>query len=519
MTLSPVDYAIIAVYFIAIVAIGFVALRFTKTKEDYLVAGRRLSFPLFFGCMAALALGGGSTVGSTELGYRYGFGGIWLNVSIGCGLILAGLLVTSKLSKLRALSVNEVVEGSYGPTARLFSTALTLIYTVTLSVVQVIAIGTIINGVLGLDSTWSMVAGGGIVIAYTFAGGMWSVTMTDIVQFVVKTVGILILAPIFCLTAVGGWDSLTAQLPTGFFSVGNMGFDKSFAYILLYVPGLIIGQDIWQRIFTAKSEKVSKTGTICAGVYSIAYAFATVIIGMSVAVLLPDMTEPQNAFVAGVTAFLPVGIRGLVLAAAMAATMSVSSGTILAASTIAYNDLYCRFSRRNGRVAQNRRISRLHRPQLSEVALTRLFSALIGLVVMVCALWINDVLVGIDISYGYLSGCVFVPLVASFVLTRFSPKAGLFSLGLSAVAVTIGFIALGTASSLPILAGMATGLGTYIVVSLLDKERANSQFIDKAAAKLEEQSGNAGEDAQGDFSSMQDKVRSVPVPSDRGGTH
>ena len=62
MALSPIDYAIIAVYFIVIVAIGFIALRFTKTKEDYLVAGRRLSFPLFFGCMAALALGGGSTV-------------------------------------------------------------------------------------------------------------------------------------------------------------------------------------------------------------------------------------------------------------------------------------------------------------------------------------------------------------------------------------------------------------------------------------------------------------------------
>ena len=54
MVLSPIDYVIIALYFIVIVAIGFIAARFAKTKEDYLVAGRRLSFPLFFGCMAAL---------------------------------------------------------------------------------------------------------------------------------------------------------------------------------------------------------------------------------------------------------------------------------------------------------------------------------------------------------------------------------------------------------------------------------------------------------------------------------
>lgn len=463
MVLSPIDYVIIALYFIVIVSVGFAAARFSKTQEDYLVAGRRLSFPLFFGCMAALTLGGGSTIGSAQLGYQFGFGGIWLNLSIGLGLIAAGFLVTSKLSKLRALSVNEVVETSYGPTARIFSSVLTLIYTLTLSVVQVISIGTIINGVVGIDSTLSMVLGGGIVILYTFVGGMWSVTMTDIVQFVVKTVGILILAPIFCLSAAGGWDALMAKVPETFTSVGSVGFDKSFAYIVLYVPGLIIGQDIWQRIFTAKNEKVSKRGTIGAGLYSILYAFATVIIGMSVAVLLPHLGNAQDAFVTGVATFLPVGVRGLVLAAAMAATMSVSSGTILASSTILYNDLFARFTSK--------------RPHhMREVTVTRLCALLIGIVVMICSLWINDVLVGIDICYGYLSGCVFVPLVASFVLKRFSPKAGLYALAVSAVVVTGCFLTLGTASSVPIVAGMASGLAVYTAANVISKQKVDSPF-------------------------------------------
>lgn len=458
MALSSIDYVIIALYFVAIVTIGFVAARFTKTQEDYLVAGRRLSFPLFFGCMAALTLGGGSTIGSAQLGYQFGFGGIWLNLSIGFGLIVAGFLVTSKLSKLRALSVNEVVESSYGPIARVFSSVLTLIYTLTLSVVQVISIGTIINGAIGLDSTLSMVLGGGIVILYTFVGGMWSVTMTDIVQFVVKTIGILILAPLFCISAAGGWDALVSKVPEAYLSAGSMGFDKSFSYIVLYVPGLIIGQDIWQRIFTAKDEKVSKRGTIGAGLYSIMYAFATVIIGMSVAVLLPHLDNPQNAFVTGISTFLPVGIRGLVLAAAMAATMSVSSGTILASSTILYNDLYIRFGGKRSR-------------HLREVTATRLSALAIGVIVMVCSLWINDVLVGIDICYGYLSGCVFVPLVASFVLKRFSPKAGLYALGVSSVAVTVSFLAVGTASSIPIVAGMGSGLIVYTIANTVSKKK------------------------------------------------
>ncbi len=466
-SLTSIDFIVIAVYFAIILGVGLVGAVFAKTKEDYLVAGRRLSFPLFFGCMAALTLGGGSTLGSAELGYAFGFGGIWLNLSIGLGLIAAGFLVTSKLSKLRAISVNEVVEASYGPAARVFSSVLTLIYTLTLSVTQVIAIGTIIHGVLGIDATLSMVAGGGAVILYTFVGGMWSVTMTDIVQFVVKTVGILILAPICCLAAAGGWSGLVESLPASYMSLGSMGFDRSFAYIVLYVPGLVIGQDIWQRIFTAKDERISKRGTICAGVYSMLYAVATVIIGMSVYALLPTLSDPSDAFVAGVITFLPTGVRGIIMAAAMAAAMSVSSGTVLAASTILYNDLYVRFIDK----APSRK---------NEVNVTRAFAALIGAIVMVCALWINDVLAGIDISYGYLSGCVFVPLLASFVLKRFSPRAGLCSLGVSGVVVTACFIALGTSGATPIVAGMASGLIAYVVVNALDKSKVSSPLSDEA---------------------------------------
>lgn len=464
LSLSTIDYVMIGLYFALIVGVGIAGSRLAKTQEDYLVAGRRLSFPLFFGCMGAMALGGASTIGSTRLGYEFGFGGIWLNVSIGLGLICAGFLITSKLSHLRAISVNEVVERSYGPKAHAFSTALTLIYTLTLSVVQVISIGSIINGALGFDTTLSMLVGGGIVIVYTFLGGMWSVTMTDVVQFIYQTIGVLILAPLCCLSAAGGWDALISKVPDAYLSVANMGFDRSFAYIVLYVPGLIIGQDIWQRIFTAKNQKIAKIGTVGAGVYSILYAFATVIIGMSVCALLPSLDNPQDAFAVGVVTFLPAGIRGIVLAAAMAATMSVSSGTILASSTVLYNDLYLRFAKK---------------PKSGhEVMVTRCIAGVIGIVVMACALWIKDILVGIDICYGYLSGCVFVPLVASFILKSFTPKAGLAALAVSSVAVTIGFIVCGTSSSIPIVVGMVSGLAAYAATMRIDPERKESPLVE-----------------------------------------
>ena len=67
------------------------------------------------------------------------------------------MLVSSKLNRLRALSINEVIERNYGATARVFGAVLTIIYTVALSVVQVVAMGSILAGILGIDTRLAMV--------------------------------------------------------------------------------------------------------------------------------------------------------------------------------------------------------------------------------------------------------------------------------------------------------------------------------------------------------------------------
>lgn len=463
--LNSIDYAFILLYFVIIAGVALLSIKFAKSTEDFLVAGRRLSFPIFFSCMAAIALGGGSTIGSVKLGYLFGLGGIWLNVSIGTGLILIGVLISSKLSKLRALSINEVIEANYGKQAKLFSAILTLIYTITLSVVQVIAIGEIISASLGFNFTLSVIIGGGVVVIYTFVGGMWSVTLTDVIQFIIKTIGFVILAPIFTIYAVGGWDSFIDNIPQSHTSVLSMGWNDMILYIILYVPGLIIGQDIWQRIFTAKNNRVARSGTIWAGIYSIVYAFATVIVGTCVFILEPGLSDPQSAFTYGITHYLPIGLKGIILAAAMAATMSVSSATILASSTILYNDFYLQHVKQQ---IDDKR----------SILVNRFLAILVGVIIISVSLWIRDLLVGIQICYGYLSGCVFVPVLASFLLKKFDPKSGMYSLLVSFIVVTFMFIWKGTSSIAPILYGMLTSFIVYLLFNLISKNKVNSYFVE-----------------------------------------
>ena len=95
------DIAIIVIYLVAMLAFGWWGKTRTKNSSDFLVAGRRLGPMLYTGTMAAVVLGGASTVGGVGLGYKYGISGMWLVVAIAVGLLV--------LSLVFGLAVQELV--------------------------------------------------------------------------------------------------------------------------------------------------------------------------------------------------------------------------------------------------------------------------------------------------------------------------------------------------------------------------------------------------------------------------
>ncbi len=97
------DVAIVALYLIGMIAFGFWGKRRATTQSDFLVAGRRLGPLLYSGTMAAIVLGGASTIGGVGLGYEYGISGMWLVVSIGVGILALSLLFAGRIQRLRRL--------------------------------------------------------------------------------------------------------------------------------------------------------------------------------------------------------------------------------------------------------------------------------------------------------------------------------------------------------------------------------------------------------------------------------
>ena len=266
MDIQLLDFVALALYFAVMIGAGYWGLRRARSADDYLVAGRRLGSFMYIGCLSAVVLGGASTIGGVALGYDYGISGMWLVFWIGMGVIALGVLMSSRLSRLGVYTVSEMLEeplrGSLASYQRDHHSRLCphdrrdlhhrhryRLQRRTPSLYQ--------RGDTG---------GRGHRLAHSVAGGMWSITLTDIIQFCIMTVGIFFLLLPFSIFAAGGFSGMQEALPASYFDFTAIGWQTIFTYFLLFFFGLMIGQDIWQRVFTARSPEIARWGSVAAGV-------------------------------------------------------------------------------------------------------------------------------------------------------------------------------------------------------------------------------------------------------------
>ncbi|MFE0131185.1 sodium:solute symporter [Streptomyces sp. NPDC059037] len=457
-----VDYTVIVVYLAGMLAMGWWGMRRAKSKSEFLVAGRRLGPWMYSGTMAAIVLGGASTIGGVGLGYQYGLSGAWMVVTIGLGLLALSVFFSARIARLKVYTVSEMLDLRYGGRAGVISGVVMWAYTLMLAVTSTIAYATIFDVIFDMNRTLAIILGGSIVVAYSTLGGMWSITLTDMVQFVVKTIGVLLLLLPIAVVKAGGFSEMKAKLPTEYFDPLGIGGETIFTYVLIYTFGMLIGQDIWQRVFTARSDKVARYGGTVAGTYCLVYAIAGAVIGTAAKVMYPKLPSADAAFATIVRDELPMGVRGLVLAAALAAVMSTSSGALIACATVANNDIW---SRLRGVVKADGTNDEPH----DEVKGNRLFILIMGIAVVCIAIALNDVVQALTVAYNLLVAGLLVPILGGLLWRRGTADGALAAVaagGLSVIGLMWGY---GILANEPIYYGLLTSLAVYVVVSLATK--------------------------------------------------
>ncbi|CAM5740971.1 Sodium:solute symporter OS=Streptomyces alboniger OX=132473 GN=CP975_12435 PE=3 SV=1 [Streptomyces alboniger] len=359
----------------------------------------------------------------------------------------------------------------YGGRAGVISGVVMWAYTLMLATTSTIAYATVFDVLFDMNRTLAIVLGGSIVVAYCRARRPWVHHADGHGAVRGEDHRRPAAASAHRRGEGGGFGEMRAKLPTGYFDPLGIGGETIFTYVLIYTFGMLIGQDIWQRVFTARSDTTARWGGTVAGTYCLAYALAGAVIGTAAKVLYPNLANADDAFATIVKDELPVGVRGLVLAAALAAVMSTSSGALIACATVANNDIWSRLrgavrQARDERDNQGEVGEQGEQGELDEVRGNRAFILVMGVAVIGTAIALNNVVEALTVAYNLLVGGLLVPILGGLLWKRGTVQGALASVIVGGLAVVGLMASYGILANQPVYYGLLSSLAAYLVVSL-----------------------------------------------------
>ena len=203
MKFNPVVTAIVAIYLLIMLFIGWYSSKKITSNTDFMVAGRRLGPFLMAGTLAATEIGGGSSLGVVQQGMQsHGISSAWYIITMG----FAFVILTFLAPKFRAATVKTVPEyfrRRYGKSAGIITAIIMLLPLVGLTAGQFIASSVILSTMLGIRYQTAVIIVAVVVTVYSIMGGLWSVTLTDFIQVFLIVIGMIIAVP-FALNMAGG---------------------------------------------------------------------------------------------------------------------------------------------------------------------------------------------------------------------------------------------------------------------------------------------------------------------------
>lgn len=382
-TASPLniaDYAVILVYLVGTIALGLQIGRKTKTGTDFFLAGRRLPWWAIGMSLVATDIGGTDIIGVGGAAHRFGIAVAnfeW----IGCvpAMIVGAFVFIPFFYRTGVYTVPEFLERRFNAGVRSVMACCWLIFMACNLGLMLLASAKMMSTLFGWNETACIWATAGLVGFYTCVGGLAAVVYTDMVQCVVMICGCLAIL-IMGLIEVGGIGELRARLdavqatadspPADQQDNGQAinsaavlsGSDRTslilpvdtpspfpwpgilFGLALILSPAYWIGnQAIVQRSLGARSEFEAKASYVWGALLKNIIPVIIAVPGLIAVALLPDLPDSDLAIPHLVGMLLPAGLRGLFVAAFLAALMSSIDSYLNSAATIVSHDLYRRF--------------------------------------------------------------------------------------------------------------------------------------------------------------------------------
>jgi len=352
--ISSIDILIIAIYLIGILIIGIRVARSNNTGSDsYFLAGRTLKWPVIGAALFASNISTVHLVGLAASGFQDGL--VWGNFELLAilTLIILSLVFAPFYFKNKISTLPEFLEKRYNGTVRSCMAVLALLGAMFMHIgVSLYAGAVVFEHFFGLNVYASILAISLITTIYTVVGGLQSVVITETIQTVILIAGAIALT-IFALLAlpehgISNWDELvsaTKPEQLNLFPSESNPSGLTWQALLLGYP--VIGiwywcadQTIVQRVLGAQTLHDAKVGPLFAAFIKILPLFIFVLPGVLGYVLFKDVIlDPNDTFPVLITSLLPIGLKGLMAAALLAALMSTIAAALNSAGTLVSIDI------------------------------------------------------------------------------------------------------------------------------------------------------------------------------------
>jgi len=401
--LQTLDYITIIIYMVMMAGIGIFLGKYIKNISDYFKGGSAVSW--IAGGISNFMTKFSTFVFVAYAGIAYSDG--MVAITIMWSTIFPSLIAVFVYAKLwkRAgiISPVEFLETRFNaPIRQIFSWSGVLLKLLD-DMIKLYSIGIFVTAASGIPFQTAVLFCGLVVALYTVVGGFLAVIVTDVVQFVILVLATFILVPL-AYQAAGGFTNMQKVIPDNMsFFNGHRG---EISFIAVYYLTIIIkylgNWTFIQRFYSAKSESDGKKiGWLTAALF---FIFPVIFLFPSVAarVILPDLQNPEMAYVSLCLELLPAGIMGLMIAAMFAATMSVLSAEFNVTASVLTRDIYQRLFRKNATPKET-------------LWVARLMTLAVGLIVSVGALYVNKLGGAFQVNQ-YMSGIFSIPMIIPVIM-------------------------------------------------------------------------------------------------------
>ncbi|MCX8064875.1 MAG: hypothetical protein N3G21_06850 [Candidatus Hydrogenedentes bacterium] len=418
-TLTTPDWLMIVFYFGLMLGVSVYVYRFVQEVKDYFKGGNLIPWWLSGVSFWMTSFSVAAFVFYPSLCYRYGWVGITLLWVAVPATIFSAYIFGWRWRRLRVSSPVEFVEERYNHTLRQIFVWQGVPVRIVDDSMKLFATGKFVSVVTQLPIEHSILLVGGIILICTFLGGLWAVTITDFIQFLVLGAGLFVILPL-SIHYAGGIFKIINSLPEESFRITHEEYPWSYVLPLIVLYAFSWSSINWsliQRYYCVRNEReVKRVGLTVILLYIIGppIMFFPALAGK---LIVPELEDAGNIYPILCAKLLPAGMLGLLISAMFSATMSTLSSDYNVCASVITQDVY-------------RRIIRKHASNKELILVGRLSTLLVGIIALIIAIYLSkgkaENLFRVMVTlFGVATGPVAVPMMLGMLSKRYTAKSAI----------------------------------------------------------------------------------------------